>query len=105
MSRSRSRSASPKDSVSLYVKNINFRTEPDTLKALFEQHGPIKDVYMPRDFYTKKRKGFGYIEFLHRKDAEKAIEQLNDKEIDGMRILIEFAKGDRKSSSDMRRKE
>jgi FUS-interacting serine-arginine-rich protein 1 len=91
--------------VSVYVRNISFRTEPDTIRKLFEQYGPVRDVYMPRDYHSKKRKGFGYVEFEDKKDAEKAIQELNDKEVDGMNIMLEFAKGDRKSSDQMRRKD
>ncbi|KAJ1825041.1 hypothetical protein LPJ60_000256 [Coemansia sp. RSA 2675] len=32
------------------------------LKAVFEEFGKIKDVYIPLDFYTKESRGFGYVD-------------------------------------------
>ncbi len=51
-------------SVSLYVRGFPFNTKDDDLRALFEPFGEIKDVYLPRDFYTKKPRGFAYIQYV-----------------------------------------
>ena len=39
----------------------------DDLKELFARYGPIRDVYIPVDYYTKEPRGFCYVEypFIH----------------------------------------
>jgi len=47
---------------SLYVRPIDETMRPDEVKALFQQHGHIRDVHIPIDFNTRKPRGFAYIE-------------------------------------------
>lgn len=34
---------------------------PDDLRALFERMGPVRDVYIPLDYYTRESRGFAYV--------------------------------------------
>lgn len=38
--------------VSLLVRNLNKRTSAEEIKKFFEQYGTIKDVYLPKDYYS-----------------------------------------------------
>lgn len=61
--------------ISLHVRGYDqARTTAEALRARFLKFGHILDVYMPRDYYTKKPRGFCYIEFENDAEAEKAKE-------------------------------
>ena len=47
---------------SLYVKNIPDETLPDDLRDLFSKYGNLSDVYIPMDYYTKRPRGFAYVQ-------------------------------------------
>ncbi|XP_078171800.1 uncharacterized protein LOC144565825 isoform X6 [Carex rostrata] len=40
---------------SLFVRNIALETSADIIRSEFELFGPIRDVYLPKDFSTGKR--------------------------------------------------
>ncbi|KAJ2417638.1 hypothetical protein GGI10_000043, partial [Coemansia sp. RSA 2530] len=70
--------------------------EVSDLKAVFEEFGKIKDVYIPLDFYTKESRGFGYVEFYEREDAEAAYDRRRDILVLRKPVTVEFARGQRK---------
>ncbi|GFY85205.1 SC35-like splicing factor 28 [Actinidia rufa] len=122
-SRSRSRSYSPKrgkryddprDSRSrrdrrspaptgLLVRNISLDARPEDLRIPFERFGPIKDIYLPRNYYTGEPRGFGFVKFRHPEDAAEAKEHLDRTVIGGREIRIVFAEENRKTPHEMRR--
>ncbi|KAJ2232972.1 hypothetical protein IWW45_004562 [Coemansia sp. RSA 485] len=87
---------------SLHVSRIRKGVKPGDLKAAFEKFGRIKDVYIPLDFHSKESRGFGYVEFYNREDAEAAYDRRRDVEVMSRPVTVEFARGQRKSSREMR---
>ncbi|KAF9128640.1 hypothetical protein BGW39_004859 [Mortierella sp. 14UC] len=51
------------DAVSLYVSGFKDNTRPSDLATLFESHGRVADVYIPKDYYTGNPRGFAYIQY------------------------------------------
>lgn len=47
---------------SLHVKNLHDDISVKELREAFEKFGEIRDVHIPRDYYTKRPKGFGFVE-------------------------------------------
>ncbi|TEA39682.1 hypothetical protein DBR06_SOUSAS3410149, partial [Sousa chinensis] len=95
---------------SLFVRNVADATRPEDLRREFGRYGPIVDVYIPLDFYTRRPRGFAYVQYplfycVHLvifedvRDAEDALYNLNRKWVCGRQIEIQFAQGDRKSKS------
>nr|XP_025868262.1 serine/arginine-rich splicing factor 10 [Vulpes vulpes] len=80
-----------------------FRSED--LRREFGRYGPIVDVYVPLDFYTRRPRGFAYVQFEDVRDAEDALHNLDRKWICGRQIEIQFAQGDRKTPNQMKAKE
>ncbi|KAL5219210.1 hypothetical protein ABZP36_019894 [Zizania latifolia] len=39
----------------LLVRNISLTARPEEIRIPFEQFGPVKDVYLPRNFHTRDR--------------------------------------------------
>ena len=110
MSRSRSRSHSrsnnnENEQPTLYIRNINRKTTNKVLSEIFSKYGEIKDIHIPVDYYTKEVRGFAYIKYKSHNDAEDALKNLNNTEIDGRVINISWAEGTRKTSYDMKRKD
>ena len=85
--------------VSVVVRNLSYKTNPEELRALFATHGQIIDVYMPKKFGSSEYRGFGFIEFGQRADAETAIKALDRHELEGRAISVDFAKDKRKSAT------
>lgn len=90
---------------SLYVRNVSDGTHQEDLKDLFGKYGPVSDVYIPLDYYTRRPRGFAYVQFEDARDAEDALYNLDRSNFLGRELEIEFAKGDRKSPGQMRTKD
>ncbi|XP_071382306.1 serine/arginine-rich splicing factor 10 isoform X2 [Centroberyx affinis] len=90
---------------SLFVRNISDESRPEDLRREFGRYGPIVDVYIPLDFYTRRPRGFAYIQFEDVRDAEDALHNLDRKWVCGRQIEIQFAQGDRKTPNQMKSKE
>mmetsp|Transcript_17889 Transcript_17889/g.21888 ORF Transcript_17889/g.21888 Transcript_17889/m.21888 type:complete len:134 (-) Transcript_17889:1035-1436(-) len=82
---------------------INFKFRPDDLRAEFEKYGAIRDVYIPLDYYSREPKGFAFVEFLDRYDAEDAMREMDRREFRGRELTVVAAKQRRKTAQEMRR--
>ena len=98
--RSRDSERGPK---SLLVRNIPSDTRSDELKELMSKYGNIRDVYIPLDYYSKRPKGFAFVEYLSSSDAARALDAMDGYEFNDRSLKIVFAKESRKSSHEMRR--
>lgn len=54
---------------SLLVRNLSYRVSADEIREKMEKYGKVRDVYIPRDHYTKQPKGFCFVEFFDGRDA------------------------------------
>ena len=75
----------------LMVRNVAFEANQKDIKQLFEPFGELKVVRVPKKFDGSHR-GFAFVDFIFRKDAKKAYEQLNGTHLLGRRLVIEKAK-------------
>jgi len=90
---------------SLFVRNVPDSARPEELRRLFGKYGPITDVYIPLDYYSRRPRGFAYVQFEDIRDAEEALNELDRVRFFGRELEIEFAQGDRKAPAEMRGKE
>ncbi|KAL6984147.1 hypothetical protein U1Q18_017522 [Sarracenia purpurea var. burkii] len=81
-----------KDTYSLLVLNITFRTSADDLFPLFEKYGKVVDVFIPRDRRTGESRGFAFVRYKYADEAQKAVEKLDGRVVDGREIMVQFAK-------------
>jgi len=75
----------------IYVGNLSWNTTDDTLREAFSQYGQIVDSIVMRDRDTGRSRGFGFVTFNSAQEAETAIQNLNDQELDGRRIKVNLA--------------
>lgn len=72
----------------LFVKNLSFDTDEDTLKESFDGAESARIMKFPD---TGKSKGFGFVDFDSTESAQKALDDMQGQEIDGRNILVDFA--------------
>ncbi|CDR94294.1 Ser/Arg-rich splicing factor, putative [Babesia bigemina] len=77
---------------SLLVRNLKYETSPEQLRSAFSKFGEIRDVYLPLDYYTRKPRGFGFVEFFSHSDADEAMREMFGYELDGNKIEVFVAK-------------
>lgn len=77
---------------SLKVDNLTYRTSPDTLRRVFEKYGRVGDVYIPRDRYTKESRGFAFVRFHDKRDAEDAMDAMDGAVLDGRELRVQMAR-------------
>lgn len=78
--------------MNLYVGNLSFKTSEEELTRTFEQYGSVESARLITDKATGRPRGFGFVEMSDEGEAQEAIEQLNDKEIDGRRLVVNEAR-------------
>jgi RNA recognition motif-containing protein len=79
-------------SQNLFIGNLAYATNDDSLKAHFEQIGEVASARVVTDRETGRSKGFGFVEFVNESDNQTAIDQLNGKELDGRQINVSLAR-------------
>jgi len=76
----------------IYVGNLSFRTEEDTLRNLFAQYGEVTSARIITDRETGRSRGFGFVEMADDQQAQDAIEGLNNQEFEGRNLNISEAR-------------
>lgn len=79
-------------SQNLFIGSLAYATTDDGLKAHFEQIGPVVSARVITDRDSGRSKGFGFVEFENDEDNQKAVDQLNGKELDGRTINVSLAR-------------
>ncbi|HZW40465.1 MAG TPA: RNA-binding protein [Ignavibacteriaceae bacterium] len=78
--------------MNIYVGNLSKDVTDDELKALFDEYGQVKSVKIIRDLFSGESKGFGFVEMFSASDSQKAINEINTKELKGKKIIVNEAR-------------
>ncbi len=89
--------------MNIYVGNLSYSVSENSLKEAFAEFGEVESVKIITDRVTGKSKGFGFVEMLEDSEAEKAIKDLDGKEIEGRNVKVNKARPRRERSSRNRR--
>jgi cold-inducible RNA-binding protein len=76
----------------LYVGNLPYSVDDAQLEAMATSFGEVVSAKVIQDKFNGRSKGFGFIEMANDEEALKAIEELNEKEIDGRNIKVNEAR-------------
>lgn len=76
----------------LFVGNLSWETTDDSLAAFFSQVGTVVSAKVITDRDSGRSKGFGFVEMSSVEEAERARNELNDKELDGRTIKVSEAR-------------
>lgn len=75
----------------VYVGNLPFVYDSEKLKELFSSYGEISEATVISFKDTGKSKGFGFVSFTNDADADKAIAEMNKKEVEGRELRVNEA--------------
>lgn len=75
----------------LFVGNISYGTTDEQLAEHFAQVGEVESAKVIIDKMTGRSKGFGFVEMSSEEEAQKAIEELDQKELDGRALNVNEA--------------
>jgi translation initiation factor 3 subunit G len=76
----------------LRVTNLSEDTTDEDLRALFCGFGPTTRVFLPKDRETNMCRGFAFVSFVNRDDAQRALEALNGYGYDNLILHVEWSK-------------
>ncbi len=76
----------------LFIGSLAYATTDESLEAFFATVGPVKSARVITDRDTNRSKGFGFVEFEDEANNQKAIDELNGKELDGRAINVTVAR-------------
>jgi cold-inducible RNA-binding protein len=79
-------------STKLFVGNLSFNTTENDLNDAFAAHGTVVEANLMMDRATGRPRGFGFITMSTPEEAEKAIEALNGKSVDGRALTVNVAR-------------
>lgn len=75
----------------LYVGNLSYGTNEDSLNTLFSSFGTVESVKIITDRDTGYSKGFGFVEMSSDEEAANAITGTNGREFDGRQLKVNEA--------------
>lgn len=78
--------------MNIFVANIDRRVSEETLTELFQQHGEISSLKLIKDRDTGVSKGYAFVEMPNNDEAQKAIDALNQVELEGRALAVNEAR-------------
>lgn len=70
----------------IFVGNVAYATTKESLMAMFGAYGTVVDCYKP------EQKGFAFVTMGSIEEAEKALAELQGKEVDGRELKLDEAR-------------
>jgi RNA recognition motif-containing protein len=89
-------------SVRLFVGNLSYDVTEAELREHFSTVAPLSYVSLPTDRESGRPRGFAFVEFQDRAQAEEAIRRFNNQPFKGRPLAVNEARA-RENSSDIRR--
>ena len=78
--------------MNIYVGNLSYDTNDDSLRKAFEGFGEVASATVVMDKYSGRSRGFGFVEMPTKSEAIAAISGLNETELDGRTIRVNEAR-------------
>jgi RNA recognition motif-containing protein len=76
----------------LFVCGIAFNTTEEALNTFFSQAGEVASAAIVTDRDTGRSRGFGFVEMTSAEGAQRAVADLNGRDLDGRSLKVEIAK-------------
>jgi RNA recognition motif-containing protein len=78
----------------LYVGNLSFEATESDLFELFNGVGHVQNAEVVTYKHNERSKGFAFVQMQSIEEARRAVEELNDKEFLGRKLVVSGAKSD-----------
>ena len=72
----------------IFIANLDTGIEEELLSKLFEAFGPVTNTVLVRDKETRMSKGYGFVIMQNAIDAQRAIDDLNGRELAGKILSV-----------------
>ena len=76
----------------LFVGNLSFNTTENDLQDAFAAHGTVVEANLMMDRATGRPRGFAFITMSTPEEAQKAITEMNGKQLDGRALTVNIAR-------------
>src|SRR6476661_853234 len=76
----------------LYVGNLPFSAGETELQELFASAGAVDSVKVMRDMATGRARGFAFVEMATDEDAQKAINDFHEQQMEGRALVVNEAR-------------
>jgi RNA recognition motif-containing protein len=76
----------------LFVGNLSFNTTENDLQDAFAAFGTVTETNLMMDRMTNRPRGFGFVTMSSAEEAQKAIEGMNGKDVDGRALTVNVAR-------------
>lgn len=76
----------------LYVGNLPYSATEDELTEMFSRAGKVDSVRVMRDMATGRARGFAFVEMGSDEDAQKAIAEFHEQEMQGRALVVNEAR-------------
>ena len=76
----------------LFVGNLSFNTTENDLNDAFAAFGTVTETNLMMDRMTNRPRGFGFVTMSNAEEAQKAIEGMNGKDMDGRALTVNVAR-------------
>uniref|UniRef100_A0A671VB57 Polyadenylate-binding protein n=1 Tax=Sparus aurata TaxID=8175 RepID=A0A671VB57_SPAAU len=95
--------ARAREFTNVYIKNFGEDMDDEKLKELFGKYGPALSIRVMTD-ESGKSKGFGFVSFERHEDAQKAVDDMNGKEMNGRQVYVGRAQKKGERQNELKRK-
>uniref|UniRef100_A0A667ZIR0 Polyadenylate-binding protein n=1 Tax=Myripristis murdjan TaxID=586833 RepID=A0A667ZIR0_9TELE len=95
--------ARAREFTNVYIKNFGEDMDDEKLKEMFGKYGPALSIRVMTDD-SGKSKGFGFVSFERHEDAQKAVDDMNGKELNGRQVYVGRAQKKGERQNELKRK-
>ncbi len=78
--------------MNIYVGNISRTATEQDIKEAFEAYGAVQTASIIKDKFSGESRGFGFVEMPNKEEAEKAIAEMNGKDVKGRALNVSEAR-------------
>ncbi|KAI8322892.1 RRM domain RNA-binding protein, partial [Martensiomyces pterosporus] len=75
----------------IFVGSLPWKVDSALLRERFEQYGQVEQAIVLTDRETGRSRGFGFVTYTNAEDAQRAIDEANDSELEGRTIRVASA--------------
>lgn len=84
----------------IFVGRLNYTTTEERLKREFEIYGPVEGVRVVKNKFTKKSRGYAFVEFRNERDADckcfeaiklnvDAVSRADGRRVEGRKVIVD----------------
>ncbi len=74
--------------MNIYLGNLSYSATENAVRELFEGYGAVTTAKIVTDKFTGSSRGFGFVEMPNDDEAQRAIAELNGKDFQGRKMVV-----------------